>query len=92
MLPQIKVRGSGTKNSQKEVSVDDEQMIARVKEDPSNLNLPKALELSEETHQVLVQVLVNPQRFKRKILTRANQFTQFNCMTTISFTDEDLQL
>lgn len=59
---------------------------------PPNMMFFEALDLPIETRLVFVQTLLNPDQYKRKIFNNDNKAKSVECMTTITFTDNDLQL
>ncbi|GKV22483.1 hypothetical protein SLEP1_g32351 [Rubroshorea leprosula] len=63
--------------------------IEKLKQLPSYLQLSKALQLSWDTRLALVQALLDPKKFQGEL---AKLEIKAECLGTITFTDEDLQL
>ncbi|GLT49370.1 hypothetical protein SLA2020_229330 [Shorea laevis] len=63
--------------------------IEKLKQLPSDLQLSKALQLPWDTRLALVQAMLDPKKFQDKL---AKPEAKAECLGTIAFTDEDLQL
>ncbi|XP_038717270.1 uncharacterized protein LOC120010560 [Tripterygium wilfordii] len=73
-------------------SIEKKGVVISLQEIPSDMNISEVLELPIDTRLALVQTLLNPEEYKGKIFSQIRKVSPGDCMATITFTDDDLQL
>ncbi|XP_038687483.1 uncharacterized protein LOC119986862 [Tripterygium wilfordii] len=73
-------------------SIEKKGVVTSLQEIPSDMNISEVLELPIDTRLALVQTLLNPEEYKGKIFSQIRKVSPGDCMATITFTDDDLQL